>query len=233
MGMYHKEVVALLLGSLGLNGEVAATQGREARGSSTTSALVRKYEPLLVKVKGRPWGRKQVVSRSHYFKAISKNDGNLHGRSRIWGDVDLEVQAKVIDAIIKACKQAGFDDHQTAFVLATCRYESGFNPDAAAGSTSSSGLFQMVNATRTGYRRMAGVSSQGPFEMQADLRCIGVLFRACFDFARKRNPAAKGDEFFALAYGYHHDGSRLNAGGVGMARVKVLPWMKVAAGCLR
>ena len=103
----------------------------------------------LIQKKG--YAYKTVESYSHYNDPIDRADDRAAGTSRIWGDASEAVQKRAIDALIKASQQAGLDTRQTAHVLAIARVESGFNPDAAAGTTSAHGLGQFINKTGAHY----------------------------------------------------------------------------------
>ena len=55
-----------------------------------------------------------------------------------------EVQLANIHALIRAAEAKNLSIHDTAYILAIARIESGFNHDAAAGTTSASGLGQFM-----------------------------------------------------------------------------------------
>lgn len=71
---------------------------------------------------------------------INKQPNEIAGNSRIWGDISRENQARVIDLIIEICTRYKLSYRETAYVLLMARVESGFNPDAAAGTTSAAGI---------------------------------------------------------------------------------------------
>ena len=97
---------------------------------------------------------------SAYFLPIDTRPGRLAGNSRIWGDASQEVQRKVIDALVEAAKKDSFNVRRIALLLAMVKIESGFNPDAAAGTTSASGLGQFITGTGKGY----GLNAQNRFD---------------------------------------------------------------------
>ncbi|MEG2049135.1 MAG: lytic transglycosylase domain-containing protein, partial [Comamonas sp.] len=105
------------------------------------------YNVFYTKNKGAEYKDKQVKSYSHYKEPVDHSPGRLAGHSRVWGDAPLAVQKQVIDKLIAAAKGAGMNVRRTALLLATAKIESGFNPDAAAGTTSASSLGQFVNKT--------------------------------------------------------------------------------------
>lgn len=102
------------------------------------------YESM-IQPRGRAYRDDQIARRlSYYDDPIDKSPGRLAGNSHVWGDATAEVQSRAIDALVSASEQAGLTPRQTAHVLAIARLESGFNPDAAAGTTSAYGLGQFV-----------------------------------------------------------------------------------------
>ncbi|TDR73799.1 LysM peptidoglycan-binding domain-containing protein [Paludibacterium purpuratum] len=78
---------------------------------------------------------------------IEKSAGELAGNSRVGGDASADTQSKVVDKIVEVCVRYGLSFRETAFVLLMVKVESGFNPDAAAGTTSAAGLAQFTNGT--------------------------------------------------------------------------------------
>lgn len=123
------------------------------------------YESM-IQPKGAAYRESRVASHSHYRDPIDRTPGRPAGNSRIWGDASPEVQSRSVDAIIAASERAGLNVRQTAHVLAIARVESGFNPDAAAGTTSAFGLGQFINKTGEHY----GIrhSNRGELTRQAD-----------------------------------------------------------------
>jgi hypothetical protein len=101
--------------------------------------------------KGPKYKDKQIESYSHYNDPVDTSNGRAHGNSRRSGDASEEVQARVIDTLIEICLKYGLSKADAAYVLATAATESGFNPDAAAGTTSASGLGQFVKDTGIKY----------------------------------------------------------------------------------
>jgi len=125
------------------------------------------YAPYL-QPRGPAYRDDQVDSRlSHYNDPIDRSPGRFAGNSHIHGDASAETQAAVMDALVEAFQRAGLDDKDTAYVLATARFESGFNPDAAAGTTSAYGVGKLVR--RTGHSKDARWNS--PSFGRAPRRC--------------------------------------------------------------
>ncbi|OUL16964.1 hypothetical protein B0X78_03015 [bacterium AM6] len=105
----------------------------------------------MVQPRGAAYSSDRIKSWSHYREPIDQSDGRLHGNSRRWGDATPEVQSRVIDTLIESAREKGLTPRETAHVLAIARVESGFNPDAAAGTTSASGLGQFIDKTGNHY----------------------------------------------------------------------------------
>ncbi len=108
------------------------------------------YAPI-----GGVWRDDQIVEHSHYLHKIDESKSRLHGNSRRAGDADYDVQ-KVINMIFIEAKKAKLSKRDICLLLAIARHESGFNPDAAAGSTSASGIGQFVDATGEKYGLIIG-----------------------------------------------------------------------------
>lgn len=70
----------------------------------------------------------------------------LRGNSRIIGDANTETQNAIIDMIISISARYSLSYKEISYILLTSKRESGFNPDAAAGTTSAAGLAQATAA---------------------------------------------------------------------------------------
>jgi LysM repeat protein len=163
--------------------------------------------------KGHAYRQDQVKSYSHYNEPIDRSAGRAAGNSRIWGDAPAETQRAAIDAIIKASKAAGLSTHETALVLAIASVESGFNPDAAAGTTSAAGLGQFVNRTGKAY----GLDAHNRWNVDAQAKALVAHFKENQHLAKANG---HGDDYI---YKYHHDGPAGDYGGLAIARRKVMP----------
>ncbi|MGO3127153.1 MAG: peptidoglycan-binding protein [Luteimonas sp.] len=170
------------------------------------------YEDL-IQPKGAAYRASQLKGWSHYLEPIIDDPARLSGNSRIWGDATPEVQSRVIDSLVEASREAGLDARNTAHVLAIARIESGFNPDAAAGTTSASGLGQFVDKTGLSY----GLNGNNRFDVDAQASALVAHFIDNRALAERRGQ----DE--AYIYKYHHDGPALDYGGLALSRAKVLP----------
>lgn len=200
---------------------------REKQQSSSLAEKIEQYRPFLVSERGSAYRESQITRYSHYKDPISVGSDQLCGRSRIWGDVSLETQAQVVSTVIDHLKQEGFSRSEICYALAVCRVESGFNPDAAAGTTSASGLGQFIDSTRDVLCGRAGIENTGPFCMSVNLHCLTESLKESFRFADKRVAAGDTAARYRLAYAYHHDGPSLKHGGAAIADKKILPRLPV------
>lgn len=169
----------------------------------------------LVQPKGRGYRDEQVVPHSHYREPIDRSPGRLAGNSRIWGDASPQVQSRVIDGLIDASRDAGLDARQTALVLAIVRVESGFNPDAAAGTTSAFGLGQFIDRTGAAY----GIDDTNRNDVQLQSRAVVAH---CMDNLRLARSRGQGEEY---VYKYHHDGPTRDYGGLALSSREVMPYL--------
>jgi LysM repeat protein len=163
--------------------------------------------------KGAAYRKEKVVNHSAYFLPIDTSPGRLAGNSRIWGDASHEVQRQVIDAIIVRAKKEGFNVRRIALLLAMTKIESGFNPDAAAGTTSASGLGQFIMKTGLKY----GLNEQNRFDVGPSIKALIGYFKDNEDIVKKND---KPDYF---VYKYHHDGPYQESGGTALATNEFAP----------
>jgi hypothetical protein len=167
----------------------------------------------LIQSRGREYRDSQIKDMSHYNDPIDTSPGRLAGNSRVWGDASPDVQSRVIDSLIASSERAGLNAHETAYVLAIARVESGFNPDAAAGTTSAYGLGQTVDKTGSNYGITA--ANQDNLTMQSD-----VLVAMYQDNAHLAAARGQDEEYI---YKYHHDGPSKDYGGLELSRKDVIP----------
>ncbi|MFK3740898.1 LysM peptidoglycan-binding domain-containing protein [Massilia sp. TN1-12] len=163
--------------------------------------------------KGAAYRKEKIVAHSAYLVPVDTRPGRLAGNSRIWGDASQEVQRKVIDAIIAAAKKDGFNIRRMAMLLAMAKIESGFNPDAAAGTTSASGLGQFIKKTGAAY----GLDASNRFEVGPSISALIAYFKENENIAKKN----KDPDYFV--YKYHHDGPYSEYGGTALAKDKFAP----------
>jgi putative chitinase len=166
----------------------------------------------MVQPAGAAYRSSQIESWSHYREPIDESRP-LHGESRRWGDASPEVQSRVIDSLIESSREAGLTPRETAHVLAIARVESGFNPDAAAGTTSASGLGQFIDRTGKHY----GLNNANRFDVDAQSDALVAHFVDNRNLARDRG---QGEDYI---YKYHHDGPTKDYGGLGLSHRKVAP----------
>jgi len=166
----------------------------------------------MVQPAGAAYRSNQIESWSHYREPIDESRP-LHGQSRRWGDASPEVQSRVIDSLIESSREAGLTPRETAYVLAIARVESGFNPDAAAGTTSASGLGQFIDRTGKHY----GLNNANRFDVDAQSDALVAHFVDNRNLARDRG---QGEDYI---YKYHHDGPTKDYGGLGLSQRKVAP----------
>ncbi|CAD7713265.1 hypothetical protein LMG31886_05140 [Xanthomonas hydrangeae] len=167
----------------------------------------------MLQPRGAAYSSDRIKPWSHYREPIDSADGRLHGESRRWGDASPQTQSRVIDSLIDASQDAGLSSRETAYVLAIARVESGFNPDAAAGTTSASGLGQFIDRTGAHY----GVTTSNRFDVQTQSQALVQHFIDNRDLARSRGQ----DEDYI--YKYHHDGPSKDYGGLALSRREIAP----------
>lgn len=167
----------------------------------------------MIQPKGAPYRASQLHPRSHYLEPIDDTQGRVSGNSRIWGDASPETQSHVIDLLVARSKEAGLSARETAHVLAIARVESGFNPDAAAGTTSASGVGQFIDDTGEAY----GLGTANRFDADAQARALVSHFIDNRELADRRG---QGEIYI---YKYHHDGPVRDYGGLSLSEDKVMP----------
>ena len=164
------------------------------------------YAPL-----GKGYRDDQIVSNSYYKTEIL--DRSNKGNSRVGGDVSIEVQERAMKSIVSEGIRQGMDERQIAMTLAIARHESGFNPDAAAGTTTAHGLGQFVNRTGNAY----GLNDENRWIMEEQARALVSHTLDNYKLAKSRN---QGEEY---VYKYHHDGASKDFGGLGLSQKFVMP----------
>lgn len=152
------------------------------------------------------------VADHSYYDAPIQGEGP-RGNSRVYGDASQDVQEAAMQAIINAGLEAGMTSEQIARTLAIARVESGFNPDAAAGTTSAHGLGQMINRTGEAY----GLTDENRWDINAQAR---ALVAHTLDNYRLAERKGYDEEY---VYAFHHDGPSLRHGGIDISREKVEP----------
>lgn len=161
--------------------------------------------------KGKAYKDSEIKAYSYYNDTI-KGTGP-RGSSRVHGDASKEVQKTAIETIIAEGKKAGMNNDDIALTLAIARVESGFNPDAAAGTTSAHGLGQFVDQTGEGY----GLTDENRWDVNEQARALVAHTQDNIERAEKNG---RGREY---VYAYHHDGPSLKYGGLAIGKANVTP----------
>lgn len=154
-----------------------------------------------------------VAAQSYFDKPIV--EGGLRGNSRMAGDVDPAVQQEIVNKIVNVGSKLGMTDYEIAYTLATVRYESGFNPDAAAKSSSARGLGQFIDKTGKSY----GIFPENQWDV--DMQVQAVLEHTVDNFRMASNKKYGNEYVYAL----HHDGPSLDKGGLGLSKKHIMPYV--------
>ncbi|RZF27748.1 glycoside hydrolase family 19 protein [Paraburkholderia sp. UYCP14C] len=176
------------------------------------------YDAIWVSEPAPAYRESQIANWSHYRLPIDTSSGRVAGNSRRGGDAPKDAQIKVIDFLVQKGRQYHLGREDIAMVLAMTRHESGFNPDAAAGTTSASGLGQFVDQTAAAYGINTN-SQRFDAEQGAD-----AMVRHYLENKRLATAGgATGRKIFVMTYAYHHDGPSLAYGGREISESKVMP----------
>ncbi len=175
------------------------------------------YSDLLVMSPGAGYSRSKIVDWSYYDDPIDYSNNRFAGNSRKWGDASIETQKKSIDTIIQNSKAIGLSNHDIAIILSIARTESGFNPDAAAGTTSALGLGQFINNTARSY----GLNTTNQMNIDAQASALINHYIDNKNLAEKRG---QGEDYI---YKYHHDGPTSDYGGLKISQNKIMPKVSV------
>lgn len=138
----------------------------------------------------------------------------LRGNSRTIGDANKDVQDTIIDMIITIAVRYGLSYKEISYILLTTKVESGFNPDAAAGTTSAAGLAQGT----VGFINDALTQSEDILGFQLDLRneevfdaekgCYAVIYSFLFNKSKvMESYTSDQSEYWEWLYLLHHDGA--------------------------
>ena len=142
-------------------------------------------------------------------------EGGLRGNSRKAGDASLDVQETVVNKIIEVGGKMGMTDYEIAYTLAIARYESGFNPDAAAKTSSASGVGQFINDTGSKY----GITNENRWNVDVQVQALVDHTIDNFELAKKKG---YGNEY---VYALHHDGISLAKDGLSKGKEHVMPFV--------
>ncbi|MGF6495017.1 peptidoglycan hydrolase-like protein with peptidoglycan-binding domain [Luteibacter sp. 621] len=112
-------------------------------------------------------------------------------------------------------KGPAYRDSQVDQRYSQSRFESGFNPDAAAGPTSAYGVGQFVKNTGHAY----GI----PDEQRGDLtRQAEALVAYYQDNSSRATRRGEGEEYI---YAYHHDGAHASPEALALSRDHIMPFV--------
>lgn len=178
------------------------------------------YEYLATS-KGAAYKDSSIKSYSWLHRApnIDKQPNEISGNSRIHGDVSPTNQALVIDLLVEIGVRYKLTYRELAYLLLLVRVESGFNPDAAAGTTSAAGLAQyteatVVEATKPVYSKYflgfdLDLSDRNVFDAQRGAYGALLSFLICKKRAEKYFPDNVEDNIYL----FHHEGWYFNPTG--------------------
>lgn len=190
------------------------------------------YELLHVS-RGASYAEDKIWSKSFLkrFPTIPA-DKAPKGNSRVHGDVSTDCQKAVIDMIIGVGSRYGLNYKEIAYALLFCRAESGFNPDAAAGTTTASGLAQYTVDTVKDAKQRAKKYLKIELDMTdtlvfdatlgAHAVILSVLF--CRDIAAQNGFVFSDPKYWQLLYMLHHDGPGRYTEKSGKDRIKEFDW---------
>ncbi|MDK9605692.1 lytic transglycosylase [Lelliottia wanjuensis] len=141
------------------------------------------------------------------------NTKSIKGNSRVSGDIDLLSQHAIIDMLITIGARYKLTYKELSYVLLCAHVESGFNPDAAAGTTSAAGIGQatvaFVEYTLRNSSKWLGftLDIRGEKIFDAELGCYALVF----SFLRARDLVSdhyksSEDIYWRWIYYLHHDG---------------------------
>lgn len=207
------------------------------------------YE-LLYCAKGAEYKEEQIKDYSALKKYphIIKPEGALAGNSRVVGDASREVQQKIIDKIIEVGVRYHLNYREIAYVLLIAKAESGFNPDAAAGTTSASGIAQYTKgnaeeAEKDNYSKdMLGFSLHmvpWPDRFDAEKGVFGLVLS--YMVGRNKAKEMAGAHWENYVYIYHHDGwythttpqEAKKLGSYAIAEKKIIPHLDAVEAALK
>ena len=171
------------------------------------------YEYLYAR-KGAAYRSDQIKEYSWLKKKpeVDLSIGRLAGNSRIHGDASQEVQGRVIDLMVEVGVRYKLSYRDIAHMLLLAKVESGFNPDAAAGTTSAAGLGQFTKATvdeaakdHISKRRLKfTLDLRGEHVFDAQRGAYGVLLS--YMICKERAISKFGNDYEASLYLFHHEG---------------------------
>jgi len=141
---------------------------------------------------------KEVASHSRFNTPIEirQNMGN----SSAWADANDEVKLNSINQILHEAIKQKMSLNEAIFALSVAHIESGFNPDAAAGTSSASGIGQFINKTGELY----GLDDSNRFDIEAGSKALVSLLNNNISQSMEE---VEEENVFIEAYSHYHDGS--------------------------
>ena len=137
----------------------------------------------------------------------------LRGNSRTGGDADKEIQDTIIDMLITISSRYGLTYKEISYILLMTKVESGFNPDAAAGTTSAAGLVQgtveFIKDALTQSESILGftLDLRNEAVFDAENGCYAVIYSFLLNKSKVMDVyTPEQSEYWEWIYLLHHDG---------------------------
>ncbi|RJT45063.1 LysM peptidoglycan-binding domain-containing protein [Rahnella woolbedingensis] len=172
------------------------------------------YECLHAK-KGYAYKSDQVVSDSliNTYPNIDTTR-KLRGNSRVTGDVDINIQNNIIDMLVSISARYLLNYKEVAYILLTAKVESGFNPDAAAGTTTAGGLAQgtvgFINDAKNNSKEILGftLDLNGESIFDAEKGCYALVYSFLLNKKKVSTHYSTSQlDYWMWLYLLHHDGA--------------------------
>ncbi len=161
----------------------------------------------------------QIVSYSAYNTPLDNSEGRVSGSGRGWGQASGEVKMTVIDEILNQARERAYSRDQVAFFLAVGYKESGLNPDAAAASTSASGIAQFVKKTG----EACGVSVEERFDFKESIGGLFTYMGRILNKSEANSQLKTPESVFTDAYSRYHDGGKPKNETIEWTKKNILP----------
>ena len=158
-----------------------------------------------------------IVPHSNFRMPIVKETNQLAGYARGPGQASAEVQRQVMQKIAEYSSHLKIEDQ--ALLLSIAKLESGFNPDAAAITSSASGVFQLIERTAANL----GLSQSKIFNADLNIQAGIKLFDQNLALIKDKYSMLSGTDRSVILYALHHDGPSLGYGGEQIAKQRILP----------
>ncbi|MGV3344958.1 LysM peptidoglycan-binding domain-containing protein [Enterobacteriaceae bacterium LUAb1] len=164
--------------------------------------------------KGSQYRKNQLAKNSliNIYPEIDESR-KLRGNSRVFGDVDKKIQNTIIDMLIIIATRYLLSYKEIAYILLVAKIESGFNPDAAAGTTSAGGLAQetaeFITYIKNHSKDILGftldLEDEGVFD--AEKGCYALVYSFMLNKSKVlEHYTIEQNEYWEWLYYLHHDG---------------------------